>query len=523
MQRLFIPSEKNDHRPHLIRSKALAIYSIFLIIFQIGFHLFVNSQQSEVIAATSITAEDLFSLTNQERTKLSLPILKSNALLASAAYNKGVDMFADQYWAHVAPDGTTPWDFILGAGYDYHYAGENLAKDFTQASSIVAAWMNSPSHRDNIVNENFEDMGIAVVSGTFNGEETTICVQMFGTVMSEPTPPDNPPPSENNNPPPSEDNNPPENNENPGGNNTPPATPSVVQNNIPVQDTTPPEPPVILEPKNNSTLNNDQPTISGTSSEKATIALYDAQNEMGSLPTDDQNAFSFRPEKPLTEGEHLFSATAMDDTGNKSNPSSITTVIIDTFPPVIDKESVTIEPFYRFNQKALRISVIVLADPQEVTASLGDYALILEKDNNTYTGILAPQEENLFNQYPEVTIKSHDQAGNITELKITIPNFPSSGDNFSSNQILGQIQQNANSSLSKLIPRTPQETTRMFYSFFGIGLMGLMTLNTVIIEKKKIAQTGSNTFTHAVILGISLMGVIWGNLGLISSGLSNIR
>lgn len=50
-----------------------------------------------------------------------------------------------------------------------------------------------------------------------------------------------------------------------------------------------------------------------------------------------------------------------------------------------------------------------------------------------------------------------------------------------------------------------------------------MALNSTVMEKKKIPLQGTNTLTHAVMLGISVMGVIWGNLGLITSGLSNIR
>ncbi|MCG2685812.1 CAP domain-containing protein, partial [Candidatus Parcubacteria bacterium] len=72
------------------------------------------------------------------------------------------------------------WYFIVGVGYDYLYAGENLAKDFSHSSGVVDAWMNSPTHRENLVNPRYEDIGLAVVNGTLNGVETTLVVQMFG-------------------------------------------------------------------------------------------------------------------------------------------------------------------------------------------------------------------------------------------------------------------------------------------------------------------------------------------------------
>jgi hypothetical protein len=113
--------------------------------------------------------------------------------LEQAALKKAQDMFAKNYWAHYAPDGsTTPWKFILAAGYVYKYAGENLAKDFDTSTSVMSAWMASAGHRANIVSKNYKDIGMVAVSGTLSGEETTLVVQMLGstlgaTVASKPT------------------------------------------------------------------------------------------------------------------------------------------------------------------------------------------------------------------------------------------------------------------------------------------------------------------------------------------------
>ena len=90
-------------------------------------------------------------------------------------------MFEKGYWAHNAPDGATPWDFIHGEGYRYTYAGENLARDFSYSKDVVDAWMASPSHRDNLMRPEYQEIGFAVVNGTLNGSETTLVVQMFGT------------------------------------------------------------------------------------------------------------------------------------------------------------------------------------------------------------------------------------------------------------------------------------------------------------------------------------------------------
>ncbi len=95
-------------------------------------------------------------------------------------------MLAKGYWAHVAPDGTEPWDFFKAVGYKYRYAGENLARDFNSASGAVEGWMASPSHRENMLSPKYKEIGVAVIEGNLNGREATIVVQLFGTLASEP-------------------------------------------------------------------------------------------------------------------------------------------------------------------------------------------------------------------------------------------------------------------------------------------------------------------------------------------------
>ncbi|EKD90091.1 MAG: hypothetical protein ACD_32C00026G0001, partial [uncultured bacterium] len=93
-------------------------------------------------------------------------------------------MFSENYWAHFAPSGKTPWDFILNAGYKFTFAGENLAKNFTSSDAVVKAWMASPTHRDNLLNPKYQDIGIAVAEGNLNGQKTILVVQEFGTASN---------------------------------------------------------------------------------------------------------------------------------------------------------------------------------------------------------------------------------------------------------------------------------------------------------------------------------------------------
>ena len=149
--------------------------------------LFTIANLSYFNIARAVSSSELVSLANSSRAQEGLGSLRTNSKLESAAFAKVNDMIEKDYFAHTSPDGKTPWDFINDAGYNYVYAGENLAIGYADSAELHNAWMDSPSHRDNIMNPNFKDVGVAVVSGEYQGGQTTVVVQMFGaTSFNEP-------------------------------------------------------------------------------------------------------------------------------------------------------------------------------------------------------------------------------------------------------------------------------------------------------------------------------------------------
>lgn len=130
----------------------------------------------------AFSASEVVKLTNSNRNQNGLGSLETNAKLTDAALAKANDMLNNDYFAHTAPSGKTPWDFILDAGYNYNFAGENLSIGYSDGPELLNAWMNSPSHRANILNENFHDIGIAIVYGDYDGAQTVVVVQMFGAI-----------------------------------------------------------------------------------------------------------------------------------------------------------------------------------------------------------------------------------------------------------------------------------------------------------------------------------------------------
>ncbi|KKS61902.1 MAG: hypothetical protein UV28_C0022G0006 [Candidatus Collierbacteria bacterium GW2011_GWE2_42_48] len=134
--------------------------------------------------ASQIDPDKVIELTNAERLSVGVTILKENSELDQAALAKATDMFENNYWAHVSPTGTEPWYFVTQSGYEYKHAGENLARDFSNPKDVVTAWMASPTHRQNLLDNRYKDIGVAVVDGYINGVETTIVVQLFGSTQS---------------------------------------------------------------------------------------------------------------------------------------------------------------------------------------------------------------------------------------------------------------------------------------------------------------------------------------------------
>ena len=181
MKNFFIPTQKNRYKPYLLRKVALVAYS-FIIVFVNSFGGIFGITKVE---ASTISTANIISLTNQERTASGLNALNENSQLDAAALAKANNMFEQQYWDHFGPNGETPWQFIRAEGYNYVYAGENLAKGFQTAEGVHEAWMASPTHAANIMSGNYKDIGVAVVQGVLLGKQTTLVVQMFGNLTTQ--------------------------------------------------------------------------------------------------------------------------------------------------------------------------------------------------------------------------------------------------------------------------------------------------------------------------------------------------
>ncbi len=183
LKNYFIPNKGNNYKPHALDPKRLAFYAFFALI--------VKSIVIITAIALPITAwltpdilqeqsRKIVMLTNEIRDNLNLNKLDNSDVLGKAAYKKAEDMFNKQYFSHTGPDDRGLADWLKENGYDYKIAGENLAMGFASAEDVVNGWTRSRTHYANIIDPEYKEIGVAMLSGTYNNQDSTLVAQYFG-------------------------------------------------------------------------------------------------------------------------------------------------------------------------------------------------------------------------------------------------------------------------------------------------------------------------------------------------------
>ncbi|MEM8529237.1 MAG: CAP domain-containing protein [Chloroflexota bacterium] len=84
--------------------------------------------------------------------------------LVAAARGHSADMAENNYFSHNSQNGDLPWDRMKKAGYtDFQSAGENIAAGYITPEEVIEAWINSPGHRENMLNCTYNEIGIGYV------------------------------------------------------------------------------------------------------------------------------------------------------------------------------------------------------------------------------------------------------------------------------------------------------------------------------------------------------------------------
>jgi uncharacterized protein YkwD len=176
-----VPSETNNYKSKFLQSNILLYCVVLLLILKIV-AILVSINIPQNIFFADITKSALENYVNKTRQSLGLNSLSENEKLAQAAQLKAENMVQDQYFNHTSPSGVTPWFWFVKSGYNYKFAGENLAVGFFDSQEVYNAWLNSPSHKANILNPNYTEVGTAVLNG-LGPNNSIVVVQEFGSPL----------------------------------------------------------------------------------------------------------------------------------------------------------------------------------------------------------------------------------------------------------------------------------------------------------------------------------------------------
>ncbi len=185
IKKLFIPHKGNNFKPNFLERASMGV---MLLLVLLSFAM-ANIQSmvwidSDRMVSTILPAV-IVDMTNQERDGGSLGKLVRSDVLDAAAKLKAEDMAKNEYFAHYSPTGISPWYWFDAVSYNFVHAGENLAVYFTDSSDVVDAWMESPTHRANIMDGKFTHIGVGTAKGKYKGISTIFVVQLFGTPSAQ--------------------------------------------------------------------------------------------------------------------------------------------------------------------------------------------------------------------------------------------------------------------------------------------------------------------------------------------------
>ena len=135
-------------------------------LFAVAFATAALAASSSLPRKTPITTESVLAEMNRVRAANGLEPFRDDFRLRLAAEDRMSDMLELAYWSHQSPDGQSPFVFVPLRGYRHSHLGENLASGFETAEVLVTSWMESKGHRENLLEPDFADVGIAIIDGS---------------------------------------------------------------------------------------------------------------------------------------------------------------------------------------------------------------------------------------------------------------------------------------------------------------------------------------------------------------------
>ncbi len=136
-----------------------------------------NTEAIEEVQTSNLTSDEseLLKLINLEREKNNLPNFEIDNALQNVARLKANDIVQNNYFSHTSPTYGTPFEMLKNNSIAYKTASENIAGNSSIAGA-VESWLNSDTHKENILSTNYNYTGIAVVDSIAYGK---VIVELF--------------------------------------------------------------------------------------------------------------------------------------------------------------------------------------------------------------------------------------------------------------------------------------------------------------------------------------------------------
>jgi uncharacterized protein YkwD len=419
---LFIPNKCNNYRPEALHPKRLVFHAVTAIAIKLILVSFLLSFPIQAWLSPNILYEQsqrIVTLTNNLRASLNINLLKSSPVLQEAALAKAQDMLLQQYFAHLGPDNKSLKNWLAEKNYNFKFAGENLALGFSQPEQVVQAWTQSPTHYRNLVDTDFTEVGVAMVSGSYQGFDTALVAQYFGDpkVIT--------PVAENKEVWPAEEATTTEE-------NVVPQEAIVVQPE-PAEEVlavkTQAEPlaiPILISPAQNSLLTESLVTFKITAPQTETLIILDNDREIFRT-TEFSKLTSIG--LSLAEGDHNISLQAKR--GQEIKTSLNYFFSLDTLAPVIDqtRTSVLVNQPVGQSEVVFKATAYLSSDTQSAYILFKDQRIDLSRDYNEadkWTGykiIPAGDDNSLLNPIVLPSLTALDKAGHQTTEDINWQNI----------------------------------------------------------------------------------------------------
>ncbi len=455
----FLPHARNNYTPFAIGRKSLSVYASFMVALKLIALFSVAVLPQSQAFASEVTPVNILELTNYSRSVFGLSAVSLSNNLTKAAQAKAEDMIKNQYFAHTSPQGLTPWDFIKGQGYNYIIAGENLALNFSTSEGVENAWMNSPGHKANILNKDFQDIGIGIASGNYKGQKTTMVVQIFGTSIDQPFTPKL------------------------TYSNPVKQTPQpVVTANVPTPVKIGLQAPILENPKFSLT-NKKEYQISGFAPEANSVYIlvnHHSQVKMEVIQGKFSGVLS------LEEGDNVINAVSFTNNKEGSAISNNITIRLDSTAPVV--ASTEVQPINENGQIYYSVQIQASADVAKMIASIDNQNIMLQPtaDSGIWVGRFAVDPTEGVNG--RMVVSAFDLAGNSQPTEVA---------NLSSSLQQSYSPTSTPEQVSKALAKHfTYDQFNLVYLYFGLFLLFILTLAIGI--KRNIQHLGLITHTSAM-------------------------